>query len=752
MANPSPYYAIQPSFAGGEISKSVASRVDLEKYQSALLLAENAFIKPYGGIYKRGGTIFCGETKFHDKKSMLVKFTFSSDVCYTLEFGDKYIRVWKNGEYLNIEITTPYTDNDLSELRFTQSADVIYICSGKYPVQVLTRFSETEWDFSEIELQSSPYEAINGDETNCLTPSAASGIITITATKNTFKQNHVGGWIKLLQEMQGTTVTCKSGTSESIRVGQTWKIITHGTWTGSVTVQYSLDNTNWKQLRKYTSASDFNATESGTVEEYSYLRLVVEITGGSCTADLASYPYTHESHVQIAEYIDEKTIKAKVIDALGDTSATVDWNMGCWNDEYGYPYCSTFFQDRLIFGGNNKNPYTIWMSKSGDYTNFSVEKASGNVTDDSAISVNLISRNLYKITHLIQGQDLIILTDGNEWIISGNDIVTPTNITPKIQTSRGCNNCEPQYIGNRIIFIQKRGSTIRDMGYSYDSDNYTGVDLSLLAKHLVKDKVITDCTYCQDPDSMVLFTRNDGVILCLTYNREQEVFAWSHIQTDGEFESVLAVNNSNEDVIYAVVKREINGEVKRYIEKFSSMPDSENAQDYVMLDSSKIYTFVEPVNKISGLDHLKGKSLKTIADGYCFEDLLVDENGEVELPASCKNIVIGLPYTMKIQQPNFEAQMRDGSMQGRSKTISEVFLRLENSRGGFIGGDFTEDRMDEIIFEEGIDVGETDLYTGDKKIQLPAGGFNEDGRVCIQHSDPYPFSLSAIIRVVSFGG
>lgn len=750
MASPTPYYAIQPSFTGGEISKDVASRIDLQKYQSALLQAENAFIKPYGGIYKRPGTMYCGAVKNSSKKAILVKFTFTAEICYMLEFGEKYARVWKNGVYINVELATPYMETDLRNLRFTQSADVIYICSGAYPVQIITRYSEKNWTMAEMKLIASPYEPINADEGNYLTPSGTGGAIAINATKDTFTANHVGGWVKFLQEISGTTVSCGGGASGAIRVGDAWKIITHGTWSGTVTIQYSEDGARWKQLRQFSSKNDFNATESGTVEEYSYMRVVVSLSGGSCTADLTAYPYTHEGHAKITGFISARQVNAAVMDALGSAAATIDWNMGSWNKAYGFPNCSAFFQDRLTFGGNKKSPHTIWMSRSGDYANFGIEKASGNITDDSAISINLISRNLYKITHLIQSQDLVILTDGNEWIISGGETVTPANITPKIQTARGCNDCEPQSVGNRIVFVQKRGATIRDMGYAYDSDNYTGIDLTLLAKHLINKKEVIDCTYSQEPDSMLFFVRGDGVILCLTYIREQEVFAWSHIVTDGTFDSVLSVNFGNEDIVYAVVRRTINGEERRYIERFSLISDSDNAQDYYMLDAGKQYEFETAVEVLTGLEHLKGKEVKVIADGYLFEPIIVSDAGIITLPTPCKRAVVGLPYTMKIEQPNFNVDLRDGSMQGRQKTISSVTLRLENSRGGMVGGDF--DRMDDIIFEEGIDVGETELYTGDKKIDVPAGGFNEEGRVCIQHGEPYPFSLSAIIRVVSFGG
>lgn len=114
----------------------------------------------------------------------------------------------------------------------------------------------------------------------------------------------------------------------------------------------------------------------------------------------------------------------------------------------------------------------IWLSKTGDYGNFSVDKEAGTVTDDSAITADLINLKAYTIKHIDAGNDLMVMTEGNEWSISGGETVTPTNITPRNQQNYGCNDTIPVRVSNRIVYVQRRGSIIRDMGYSYDTDSY----------------------------------------------------------------------------------------------------------------------------------------------------------------------------------------------------------------------------------------------------------------------------------------
>lgn len=146
-------YHIQSSFATGEISPEVANRIDLDKYAAALLTAENAYIRPYGSVYKRGGTLYCGKTK--NEKVILKEFT-TIDSSFMLEMGDRYIRIWKGNRYTGIELVTPFAEDELKELRTCQSADVMFIASGKHPIQKLSRYSDTNWTIGDYEIKK-PY-------------------------------------------------------------------------------------------------------------------------------------------------------------------------------------------------------------------------------------------------------------------------------------------------------------------------------------------------------------------------------------------------------------------------------------------------------------------------------------------------------------------------------------------------------------------------------------------------------------------
>lgn len=918
-----PYYLLQPAFTGGEISAEVANRVDLDKYQLAVLQAYNCLIKPHGPIYRRPGMKYMARTKYSDKACILVPFNGADNTDYLLEIGEKYIRVHKNGLYINIEVVTPYTADMLQDLRFVQSADTMFIASGKYPVKQLARYSDTDWRFADFEItdmyfdESTSLESYSGisytapgsytfqptvtgeyqidisggggggggaakyrvksgehssrliyikggnggngeriiktltlnketsytisvggggaagsnggnsapsgsngasstafdmiakgggggtggrkgepntpDGTSYgnganggaggygksffgssetqptagangwvkilytgnkeLTPSGTQGDITLTSNKNIFASSKPGAYIKLKQEIASKTVSTSNGTTERVRVGENWKVISHGTWSGSFAIEKSDDGESWKEYRKYTSKSDYNPSESGSVTEPVFLRAVCTISSGTCTVDLTAMAYNAEGVVKLTEITSDSTAKAHVEKELGSTDMTTNFLWGAWSEEFGYPQTLCFFQDRLCFGGTKKQPYMVWMSRTGDYGNFSVEKASGTVTDDSAVALAFVSRKQFKILHLIASTDLIVLTAGNEWTVSGSDTVTPSKAVPKMQTTRGCSTVEPLMIGGRIVFVQGRGSTVRDMAYSYETDSYGGNDLTLLAKHIIENVQIVDSAYKQEPDSTIYFVRSDGTMACLSYIMEQKVYAWSTIETQGKIEAVAAVQEGDEDIIYLVVKREINGVTVRNIEYLAKNPaKSNNPDDYIMLDNAIEYSTAEKSSGATEIDvaELVGEKVAVIGDGRVYSGLTVSQDGTVTLPAAVQHAFIGLPYRSIVELPNVEIKTGDGTMQGRKKQISNCILRLSNSLGGMVGPDINT--MDLMNFDEQNAVSDIKLFTGDKYMTLPIGGFNNEGRVIIVTDEPYPFNLLAVVREVSFGG
>ena len=764
MSNP--IYISQLAFTTGEVSPDVSSRFDLEQYKSALLEAENVVIRPYGAVAKRQGSQYVGQVKYSDKPTRLFEFTTNTNNSFMLEFGDKYIRVWNYGIYTGIEVTTPFTSDILFDLNCNQSGDVMFICSGKYPIQTLSRYSDTDWRMSTYKLTEQPYDEINTDNGHTLTVNGD----TITSTKDLFTQDMVGSVIQIAYYVEevhtksaGEVVekkvkrymqpqrTEKTYNNINYNVGAystdtelSWKFTTHGTWEGTVKLQISNnDGQTWKDYRTYTSKNDYNVTDTGKIEAGVRLKYISDIKGGSVNCDLSIMPFTQYGIVEIKSVTDAKNAKVNVLNGIKEGEPSHQWKLGSWNRGRGYPKLCTFYQDRFVVAATDSKPNYIWFSRTGDYPNFGVEKVEGTITDDSAITLPVINRKMCEIRHLVPANDLIILTSGNEWIVRGDKTITPTNCNLKTQTQRGALSCEPQFIGNRCVFVQERGGTVRDMGYSYESDNYTGQDLTLFVKTLVKGHVAVTSAYAQDPDSIIYYVRDDGQLNCLTYIPEQKVYGWSHFVTNGKYRYVESVAEGEQDTIYFVVDRVINNKNVKCIERSIPLYTEDNSD--VFLDC-----YVKVANSIKtdyiNAPHLVGQMVDIVVDGQQMPSREVPPTGVIKLDGKANVITVGLPYTTKIKIPSVEQQINDGTLQGRVATVSRVVLRMYKSFGGKVGRTF--DRMDDITLPP------NELFTGDKPVILPKMGINysTDTSICIKHSDPFPFNLLSITRIVEIGG
>ena len=155
------------SFVSGEFGNKLTGRTDFDKYSSAAKTLENFLIHPQGAATRRVGTQFIDEVKDSSKKTRLIPFEFSTTQTYILEFGDQYIRFFKDkGQILSggsaYEIASPYLEAELFDIKFAQSADVMYICHPNHPVKKLSRTGHTSWTLATVSFGGSPSPGITG--------------------------------------------------------------------------------------------------------------------------------------------------------------------------------------------------------------------------------------------------------------------------------------------------------------------------------------------------------------------------------------------------------------------------------------------------------------------------------------------------------------------------------------------------------------------------------------------------------------
>ena len=494
-------------------------RTDFAKYFNGATNIENFVVMPHGPITRRPGTYFVSEIKTSANKTRLIPFTFSTEQTYILEFGNQYIRFFKddgqiveanktitgitaanpavvtssshgynNGDFVTIssvvgmtevngktfkvadkttntfelqdvdgndinssgytayssagvanriyQITTSYTTAQLFDLKFAQSADVMYITHPSHEASKLSRTGHTSWTLSEVDFgETGPYMDANTTATT-LTP-ASSGT--------------------------GTGVNITASSTTGINGGDGWQ------------------TTDVGRILKFNSGEAVITARTNTT-------VVV------CT----------------------------ITKAFANTDATAAFNLGSFSDTTGHPSVVTFFQQRLVFAGTSDQPQTMFFSKSGDYENMTA----GTDADDAMI-YTIASNQVNAIKAMKATRTLIVMTTGGDYAVSAGtaSAITPTNISIIKQSNYGSAGVDALSIGNATIFLQRAKRKMRELAYNFDTDGYVAPDLTILSEHITESG-ITQMDYQQEPYSVVWGARTDGVLAGLTYNRLENVVAW----------------------------------------------------------------------------------------------------------------------------------------------------------------------------------------------------------------------------------
>lgn len=750
-----PVHAAITSFNAGELSPKMLSRADVSQYSKGCRTLKNFIVTPYGAVEKRPGTRFIAQAKT-DTTVRLIRFVYSRDIAYVCEFGDKYIRFFFNGRVLTsgtsnlpVEVATHYTADELADLQFVQSADIMTIVHPNHPVKELRRTAVDTFTLTDKVYQYPPVLEPNLDDDHTITPSAVSGNITLTASKNTFTEENEGGFFQLIHTRKENEIKkdfTADGVTDKLEVFGYWSFVTRGTWTGTVTIQRSFDNgTTWNDFRVYSSAKDSNTSTDGNEDQENVLyRVKMEDYEASdtgtlklCRIQLVNPDFSTTGIVQITSVTDETHAAGTVIRKLGDTTATNEWNEGAWSKRRGFPRTIAFFEERMVFGGTAYRPQTVWASKTGDWDNFLLGDR-----DDDALEFTLASDTVNTICWLSQHNALIIGTVDSEWTLAASEnsaALTPSNFSVKRQSVYGSAGIVGQMVGETILFVQQGFRKVREFVYQWEKNGYAAPDMTVLADHITASG-IKETALQQLPDSILWCVLGSGDLAALTYERDQEVIGWHRHTTSGKFISVCTIPRDAENEVYFAVNRDN----KIYIEVMASR-SLDNIRNAFFVDSGIIATGTQ-MSVISGLDHLEEKTVAILADGAVQNNKVVN-NGQITLDIPADKVIVGLPFTAVVSPMPIEIEMQNGSSILRKKAVGTLKARVYNSVGGFmrcgtgayqriISRHVLDDYMDMAIIPKTEVVALNMLSGSDDSIAIE-----------VMHDMPTPFNISSIVAV-----
>ena len=652
-----------PSFTAGQLSPRMEGRTDFQKYFSSGKKINNFVVQPHGPVTRRPGTHFVAEVKDSSKSTRLIPFSFSTTQTYILEFGDQYIRFYKDeGQIVSggsaYEISSPYLEAELFDINFAQSADVMYLCHPNHAVRKLSRTGHTAWTLTTVDFLNGPFQEHNTTSTTMTSSHTAEGASTVLTLSSTTGVN---------------------------------------------------------------SDQGFLSTDVG--------RLV----------------HIKDGHVKITGYTSSTSVSGTVISVISSGSATDDFAMGSFSDTTGHPRCVTFFEQRLVFAGTTNQPQTLFFSKSGDYENMD-DNYHGATTDASAMIYTIASNQVNAITSIKATRTLIVMTTGGEFTVTSGGTsapVTPTNLNIRKQSNYGSAGVDGISIGNSTLFLQRAKRKIRELAYNFDTDGYIAPDLTILSENISLTGIV-QMDYQQEPFSIVWCVRTDGKLIGMTYNRLQDVVAWHEHDfggIDAKCKSVAVIDvDTDEDQVWVIVERTINGSTKKYVEYLTPYDFSSDLEEIHFVDSGLTYSG-SSTTTLSGLSHLEGETVKIIINGATHPDRVVT-SGAVTLDYATTDAVVGLGYDSILQTMRID-EGTGVTDQTKTKRIYDVSVRFFETVGAKVGP--SESSLDIIPFRDSSAAmtAPVPLFTGDKSTEFPSD-YGTDGFVVVKQDQPLPMTILAI--------
>lgn len=794
---------IQYAFNGGQLGPRMQGRPDLTKYATGCSTLENFIPTVQGPALKRSGTRFILETKDSADLSRLIPFEFSREQAYVLEFGDQYMRPYRNGgvvletpkniitaptaanpvlmtiavhgfsngdkvliqdsamvelngrvfEVANAlagsfellgedgtgrstgtggtcariyEIATPYTSAQLAQLQYVQSADVLYLAHPDVAPYKIERTSDTAWTSTEIDFDAPPFRVENSSATTIYASAGTGAAVTLTASASVFTNDMIGSFVKLSEIPAVEYPKWRSNTTLLNKAGTAFVLGDR---------LYHESNVYESDVGPSGSTGfDPPVHEEGsqTDRTYSWLFINKGAGWGKITGVTSGTVCTVDVDTDGVEYPES---------VVGVSNATKKWSLGAWSDEHGYPRAVTFYEDRLWWGGTDKDPQTFWGSRTGDYENHETIPD----LDDSAVLFTLAKTKINAIEWMI-GEDVLILgTRGGEFAAdsgSADEAITPSNIRVRNRSSYGsAENVPPIAIDSALLFLHRSKRRLHDLIFDFDTDRYNAPDLTEFSEDILGTGAV-ELAYQASPFRMLWVVLEDGTLASLVYVREQDVVGWSkHVigGTAAKVESIAVIPHpdGDEDQVWMIVSRTINGGTKRYIETLEKpFMASDVLADAFFVDSGLTYDGAS-TSTITELGHLEGETVTVLGDGANLGTFTVS-NFAITLGLSVVKAQVGIAIpAAKLQTMRLEGGNPQGTSQGKRGRVYQIVVRVDNSIGTIsYGPDFTN--QDDYTIA-------TNLLTGDLPALESPGGWEREKRVALQHALPLPCTIVSLM-------
>jgi hypothetical protein len=710
------------------------------------------------------------------------------------------------GRVGTVDVVTPYPLAVLADLKFVQSTDTLFVAGGGIRPHAIKRLAETNWTIEPMEFQDGPYLPVNISATNLIPADTGNPVPVMTANNapsgTVASSNGSAEAYKLFVREEGKVVLDTSGSGwvsyefpaatvidgymlqapsdngqhddmpakwsfEASNNGTDWAVLDtqdgEAVWTSNEWRRFAFPNeTAYTHYRLRFSEGGGSPSDNSAIGQIVFHQAasdqspfeleasdIAGVNGGAGfeASDLGRHIRLRGNDGYWRWATVESVTSTTVVEirlyghSLLDTSGMSMWRLGSWSDRTGWPETIGWHKNRLAFGSTNEEPLQVWESQTEDFLNMTVSQP---LVASDAVSVPILSGQMNKIKWLADDDDLLVGTSRAVRAIgkaTAQDPYGPDNVDQRPQTNFGANGVSPIQIGSVILYFGRFGTDMRELAYNLQADGRVSQSVSEIQSHMFRPGISGAC-YQQYPDSIIWPWDQNGKAVGFTYEREQEVFGMHRHNFGGVIECMATIPGVGFDEVWMLVRREINGQTKRYIEIMQKPFVDADIEDAWHLDCAVLYEGA-PVNAVAGLDHLEGQSVILYADGSDYYTTV--ESGEVSLPneQSASKILVGLDVKARAKTLPPPVNAQDGASMGRKIKITDAKVSLFQTGSLQVGSDDTA--IDEqILYREGDDYGApVPLRTGtiDADFEMR---WDEDGQVVFEVSGGKPCTVLAV--------
>lgn len=783
------------TFNAGEWDPTMWGRSDYPKYNKACRRLENFFPKVQGPVVRRPGTRYVATSKSNGV-ARLQDFQYNDEQSYCLEFGDTYVRFFREqGQISGAASTAAVTNGDFA-------TDL----SG--------------WTASSVSRDAGTASALF----------AGGGTLeqSISCTANVehvvrFKLNGTAGTDKLDLRVGSSSGGAQYLALTTFDVG--WHCYSFTPTASPFYLQF-VQKAGAPYLDDVALCSgvavEIGSPWSGASQLFGLATVQEADTMYIATATVRPYKLTRTGHARWS-------LKPVVF-----TAAPAEWTGSNW------PRAVTLHEKRSVWGGEPNMSNRIRFSQTASLENLT---NGTNATDGMEYKISM--QKVPVIRWLNAGKTLQVGALGAEINVQAsslNEAITPTNVQVRPETTVGCAAVPPVRVGRAVLFVQRSGERLHEFVYDWQGDSFAAPEMTLLARHITRGG-IKQLAFAQTPEPMIWAVMTNGNLASLTYDRAQDVIAWSRHPlggTDVNVISAAVISGTTQDEVWLLVERTINGATKRYVEFIEYEYRPENVDDkwqafYVdsglTLDSPVAQTLTpgtgattqattgviftaggsafssgdvgreiryryttgtDPDDRyktaralitgytdathvtatilsafpsltaiaasgwyltsttVTGLDHLEGQTVQVLVDGAAHPDKTV-ASGAITLDRRGAVVHAGLGYSSVMETLDLEIASQTGTGLGKQQRISKATVKFNETLGARVG---YGDTLETIPFRRGSDPMDDSppLFTGIKTVAFPKGWNDADdagARVKVVQDQPLPCTVVAVAPVLT---